>query len=134
MTEVLEQAYSSTLTETEIAQNFTAILMAGFHTMCHALCTIIWLVFTHPDTHAILVAELQGTFNAKEDITLDIVKTLPWLNAVITEALRISPPIPIGPPRVSPGAYVHGVYIPAGVGLPFFKLWTLLPEFISQPR
>lgn len=52
-------------------------------------------------------------------------RPLPWytlavcsyLNAVMTEALRFYPPVPVGGPRVSPGAYVDGVYIPAEVSL-----------------
>jgi cytochrome P450 len=118
----LQTAYSRSLSESEVVHNFTAILMAGFDTVSRTLCVVIWLVFIHEHTHAALAAELQGAFEAQEDITLDIARKLPWLNAVITEALRVFPPIPVGPPRVSPGAYVDNIYIPAGVSLDFISI------------
>ena len=31
--------------------------------------------------------------------------------------MRLYPPVPFGPPRLSPGAYVNGVYVPKGVSL-----------------
>ncbi|KAI0601521.1 putative cytochrome P450 [Biscogniauxia sp. FL1348] len=41
-----------------------------------------------------------------------------YLQAVLDEALRIMPPVPMGLPRVSPGDTVDGVYVPADI-------WTL---------
>lgn len=115
MVEVMERAETSGLPESEIAENFSAIMLAGFHTTQNALCAVIFFVLTHPEPHAKLVRELQGAFHSAEDISGDVVQQLPYLNAVITEALRLYPPVPLGGPRVSPGAYVDGVYIPAGV-------------------
>ncbi|KAL5340195.1 cytochrome P450 [Aspergillus crustosus] len=115
MVEVLERSDTSTLPEEEIAENFSAIMLAGFHTTSHAICAAIWLVLAHPETHANLVNELRTAFKSPDDVSLDVLQKLPWLNSVITETLRIYPPVPLGGPRVSPGAYVDGVYVPAGV-------------------
>ncbi|KAL4957558.1 cytochrome P450 [Aspergillus filifer] len=115
MVEVMERSESSDLPEEEIAENFSAIMLAGFHTTSHAICAAIWLVLSHPDVHASLKDELRTAFESTDDISLDVISKLPWLNAVITEALRIYPPVPLGGARTSPGAYVDGVYVPAGV-------------------
>ncbi|KAE8363928.1 cytochrome P450 [Aspergillus caelatus] len=134
MVEVMERAEASGLPETEIAENFSAIMLAGFHTTQNALCAVIFFVLTHPEAHAKLVRELQSVFHSAEDISGDAVQQLPYLNAVITEALRLYPPVPLGGPRVSPGAYVEGVYIPAGTEI-CTSLFALHhnPEYFNEP-
>jgi cytochrome P450 len=124
MVEVMERAESSKLPEDEIAENFSAIMLAGFHTTSHAICAAIWLVLSHPETHENLKEELRTAFKSIDDVSLEVLQKLPWLNSVITETLRIYPPVPLGGPRVSPGAYVEGTYIPAGVS----------PQSIYIPR
>jgi len=62
------------------------------------------------------------------------VAPLPYLNAVIEETLRLFPPVPIGPPRISPGEFVDGTYVPNGVGVATH--WWYLhqhPHLISRP-
>lgn len=115
MVEVMERAGDSGLPEAEIAENFSAIMLAGFHTTQNALCAAIYFILTHDDVRQKLVHELQSNVGSAESISGDVVQQLPYLNAVITEALRLYPPVPLGGPRVSPGAYVDGTYIPAGV-------------------
>ncbi|KAL4778685.1 cytochrome P450 [Aspergillus varians] len=134
MVEVMERAESSKLPEDEIAENFSALMLAGFHTTSHAICTAIWLVLSHPDVHDTLKGELRTAFKSADDISLDVLHKLPWLNAVITEALRIYPPVPLGGPRVSPGAYVDGVYVPAGVEI-CTSLYALHrnPDYFDDP-
>jgi cytochrome P450 len=117
MVEVMERAETSGLPEAEIAENFSAIMLAGFHTTQNALCAVIFFVLTHPEVHTKLVRELQSAFTSAEDISGAVAQQLPYLNAVITEALRLYPPVPLGGPRVSPGTYVDGIYIPAGVSV-----------------
>lgn len=116
MVEIMERAPSSNLPEAEIAENFSAIMLAGFHTTQNALCAAIYFVLTHQDAKQKLTAELDSVFSSPAEIDGRTAK-LPYLNAVITEAMRLYPPVPVGGPRVSPGSYVDGVYIPAGVGL-----------------
>jgi cytochrome P450 len=115
MVEVMEKAADMDLALAEIAENFSAIMLAGFHTTQNALCATIYFVLTREEVHRKLVQELQATFPSAEHISGESVQKLPYLNAVINESLRLYPPVPIGPPRTSPGAWVDDVYIPAGV-------------------
>lgn len=117
MVEIMERAPMTDLPEAEIAENFSAIMLAGFHTTQNALCAAIYFVLTHPEAHAKLKTELDSVYSSPKDIDGQVQK-LPYLNAVITEAMRLYPPVPVGGPRVSPGAYVDGTYIPAGVSSP----------------
>ncbi|PLN76820.1 benzoate 4-monooxygenase cytochrome P450 [Aspergillus taichungensis] len=134
MVEVMERAGTSDLPEAEIAENFSAIMLAGFHTTQNALCAVIYFVLTHPESHAKLLRELQSAFHSAEDVSWEVAQQLPYLDAVITEALRLYPPVPMGGPRVSPGAYVDGTYIPAGteVATSLFSLHHN-PEYFNAP-
>ena len=62
-------------------------------------------------------SEIRSHFQCYEDITSSTVGILPFFHAVINETMRLYPPVPFGPPRLSPGAYVNGVYVPKGVSL-----------------
>lgn len=78
--------------------------------------------------------EIRTTFSNYSDITGDAVAPLPYLNAVIEEALRLFPPVSIGPPRVSPGESVDGTYVPSGVGVSTH--WWYLhqhPDHVPRP-
>ena len=59
--------------------------------------------------------EIRSHFPSYSDINSTKAFQLPYLQAVISEGLRIYPPSPQGLPRVSPGAVVDDVWIPAGV-------------------
>ncbi|KAH8694292.1 benzoate 4-monooxygenase cytochrome P450 [Talaromyces proteolyticus] len=136
MVEVLERAeLGSELPESEIAENFSAIMLAGFHTTQNALCATIYFVLTNPSVHSKLVAELQSTFSCAGDISCDLAAGLPYLNAVITESLRVHSPVPIGSPRVSQeGMVVDGVFIPPGVEI-CTTLYALHrnPDYFGEP-
>ncbi|PYH88141.1 cytochrome P450 [Aspergillus ellipticus CBS 707.79] len=134
MVEVMERANTSELDVPEIAENFSAIMLAGFHTTQNALCATIYFVLTHPEARAKLTRELQEAFASPDDVSGHVAENLPYLNAVITESLRLYPPVPMGGPRVSPGAYVDGTYIPAGteISTSLFSLHHN-PEYFNEP-
>lgn len=64
-----------------------------------------------------LQREIRTTFANYNAVTGEAVSRLPYLNGVLEETMRIMPPAPMGPPRVSPGETVDGVYVPRGVGV-----------------
>lgn len=71
-----------------------------------------------------LQREIRTTFASYDDLTGDAVARLPYLHAVLEETMRIMPPAPMGPPRVSPGETVDGVYVPKGVYVSA-DMWTM---------
>lgn len=60
--------------------------------------------------------EIRSRFKDYSEITSSSVGQLPYFHAVLNETMRLYPPVPFGPPRISPGAYVDGHYIPKKVG------------------
>ena len=64
------------------------------------------------------IAEIRKELDGIDDIrSNDALQALPYLNGAITEALRLHPPVPTGPPRQTPaeGLDIGGTHIPGGV-------------------
>ena len=65
-----------------------------------------------------LVKEVMTTFKHESDIHLGTIENLPYMDAVMEEALRIYPPVPMQPSRVAAGGgMVCGKFVPDGVSL-----------------
>lgn len=76
----------------------------------------------------------MSTFQSYGEICDQRLATLPYLNACISESLRIAPPFSAGIlQRVSQGAAVDGVYIPPGVSLLCFfsRSFCLLTDILQ---
>ena len=93
------------------------LVIAGSDTTATTLTAITYYLCKYPDKQAILQREIRNVFTERNQITGDEVARLPYLNAVIEEALRLFPPTPFGLPRISPGATIDGIWIPKGVSL-----------------
>ncbi len=64
-----------------------------------------------------MMSEIRARYNSYEDIDATSALQLPYLQAVIQEALRIHPSGAQGFPRTSPGILIDGHYVPAGVSV-----------------
>lgn len=91
--------------------------IAGSETTATTLSAVMYFLMRHPDSYNQFKSEIRESFQDYEDITSSAVGTLPFFQAVINESMRLYPPVPFGPPRLSPGTYVDGKYIPKGVSL-----------------
>lgn len=92
-------------------------MVAGTETTSSAMSGIIYHLTQDPSVLARLSQEVRSAFSSVNDINLEVVARLPYTQAVISESLRMYPPIPSALPRVSPpgGVNVCGTYIPEGV-------------------
>lgn len=88
--------------------------VAGSETTATTLSGFTYYICNEPRAYQKLVSEIRNQFSTYESIDATAVGGLPYLNAVIKEALRIFPAVAIDLPRVSPGETVDGFYIPAG--------------------
>ncbi|CAJ2504798.1 Uu.00g121920.m01.CDS01 [Anthostomella pinea] len=97
----------------EIRANATAYIVAGSDTAANTLTYLVWMVCKHAEVKAKLVQELQ---QLPASYGYHDVKSLPYLNLVIDETLRLYSAAPAGLPRDVPagGAEFLGYYIPAG--------------------
>ena len=73
-----------------------------------------WLCKT-PETVHKLRQEIHARYKTYEEIDAASAMKLPYIQAVIHEALRIYPPASQGFPRYSPGLEIDGYYVPKGV-------------------
>lgn len=72
-------------------------------------------LISSPDRYRRLHEELHSAFASAADITGPLLNSLPFLNAVVDESLRIAPSVPGLLRRKSPGAVVDGQFVPSGV-------------------
>lgn len=127
------------------------IIIAGSGTVAAALT----FLFYHLVEDAAMIDELREELKDMDDHTLssENLRNLPYLNALISETLRLYPGVPSGSSRLSPpeGMTVAGQFIPGGVTLllPAYSLnrlescfekpcefiperWTSAPELIKK--
>ncbi|EFQ36365.1 cytochrome P450 [Colletotrichum graminicola M1.001] len=97
--------------------NATVIMLAGTETTATALSGVIFFLTKNPEILKTVREEVQSTFGSIEDMTLDKLARAKYLNACITETLRIYPPAPTALLRRTPpqGATICGVQIPGDV-------------------
>ncbi|KAK7750777.1 hypothetical protein SLS62_007329 [Diatrype stigma] len=103
--------------ENQLANQANVFITAGAATSAQTLATALWFLGNPVNAHCLerLQHEVRGSFAKYEDITSESVSQLSYLNAVLEETMRIMPPSPVGPPRISPGETVDGIYVPKGV-------------------
>jgi len=84
-----------------------------------------------------LKQEIRGRFKTSSEIN-SMAATFPYLTAVISEIMRLVPPMPFGTPRVVPegGETVDGTWVPGGVCPTLsYPLPSFLPfRFLSSSR
>ncbi|KAJ5937255.1 hypothetical protein N7454_004910 [Penicillium verhagenii] len=107
------------LSPSEIDANAAVFVLAGSETTSALLSGCMYYLLCHREKYIRLVREIRDAFVDQADITLARIAGLPYLNAVLTETLRIYPPIPAMLPRLVPegGALIGNAYVPAGVSV-----------------
>lgn len=101
----------------EIQVTFMVLTTAGSETTATVLSGTLNYLIAHPEKMAILVQEVRDTFATEDEMTLDALSKVRYLNAVISEGLRLCPPVPVMLSRLVPagGDSVCGTWLPAGV-------------------
>ncbi|KAK3394591.1 cytochrome P450 [Podospora didyma] len=102
----------------EVESTMVILLLAGSETTATALCGTFNYLTHNPAELRKLEQEIRGVFKREEDMTLRALQNLPFLNAVVSEGLRMCTPVPTGLFRIVPkgsgGATVCGVFLPEG--------------------
>ncbi|KAK2616356.1 3-hydroxy-3-methylglutaryl-coenzyme A (HMG-CoA) reductase isozyme [Conoideocrella luteorostrata] len=115
------------MTEREILANSFLFFLAGSDTTATALSGLFFYLGQNRQVYDTLLEELREKFPTESDINAHSCASLPFLSACIEETLRLYPPSPEMPPRISPGDVIEGHDIPSGVGSR-----SLVPLFISR--
>lgn len=124
----------------EIVENSYILVVAGSETTGTLLAGTLYHLLMNIDKYEKLVTEVRSSFKKEGDIISSSVLDLPYMTAVIEEAMRIcegnqcgtkrrhrvvidtletDPPIPVALPRLTPskGEFVEGYWIPGGVSV-----------------
>jgi cytochrome P450 len=101
----------------ELITNGSTLIIAGSETTATLLSGVTYLLLRNPVVLAKLQNEIRSTFTKEEEITLDTCNKLEYCLAVLTEALRMYPPVPVGLPRIvdAQGDMIAGNWVPGGV-------------------
>lgn len=97
--------------------NSFSITIAGSEGTATALAGATFLLLRHPREYQRAVNEIRRAFKSEADITSSRVLTsVPFIEAVLEEAMRLYPPVSITMPRRAPegGATIDGRYVTAG--------------------
>ncbi|HZF55703.1 MAG TPA: cytochrome P450 [Polyangiaceae bacterium] len=104
----------SAMSEIEIVEQLRGLLFAGHETTAVTLaCAFHWL-HREPEVLGKLLCELEGL---GEDAEADALASLPYLEAVCQEALRMNPPVVDTGRSVREPFKLMGYTIPAGEGI-----------------
>jgi cytochrome P450 len=80
------------LSRTELLHEILLFLIAGFETTSSALSWLIYHMSKHPRVQQKIKAELMNDNNEKQPLTVEHLDSLVYLDAVINEMFRFSPP------------------------------------------
>lgn len=110
------RAEGTTMTDFSLGSQASALIVAGSGTTAVSLTYAVWAILGHPEVRRKLEQEVKQLPDDYDDTALE---KLPYLNAVITETLRLYGSAPGALPRTTPakGIEVNGIYIPPGVTL-----------------
>ncbi|KAK3123615.1 hypothetical protein QOZ80_8AG0633600 [Eleusine coracana subsp. coracana] len=111
------------------------IFVAGSDTMA---ITVVWAMaelLRNPGIMAKVRAELKDTLGCKETIEEPDVASLPYLQAVVKEALRLHPVAPILMPHqaVEDGIEIGGYVVPKGSTV-IFNVWAIMRDPAAWER
>lgn len=124
----------------ELHSTASDLVFAGSETTATVLSGVVFQLLLNPDVHAHLTAEVRSAFATGEDINMasTALGSLPYLDAVLQEGLRIYHPAPLFSGRVAPpgGDTIDGVYLPAGtrVSCPIGVAATSDYNFVQAKR
>ncbi|ETS87895.1 hypothetical protein PFICI_01723 [Pestalotiopsis fici W106-1] len=123
------------LDEQYLSNQANVLIVAGSETTATFLGAVTYFLLKSPETLAKLQHEVRTEFSTYDQINGDTATSLPYLEAVIEEGLRLFPPAAIGLPRECPGAHIDGHWVPEGaiVSTNPFSL-TRDPRYWSRPN
>jgi hypothetical protein len=135
-----KEAYRSGTVPSEgsLYEETQALLVAGSDTTGNALMVGSFHLLKDANIYQRFKSEIQSAWAQAGSVgpSMRVLETLPYLNAVIKESLRLSVGVTSGLPRVVPeaGATIAGVNVPGGVRFPKeYDTRRLLTCFTSRP-
>ncbi|KAL1634869.1 hypothetical protein SLS58_010498 [Diplodia intermedia] len=134
---VLRQPEGRRLDREDMYVNASLFMLAGAETTATLLSGLVWFLCRDPMRMEKLCGEVRGAFGGEGEIGMAALRELPYLAACVEEALRLYPPLPIGPPRqVHPdGNVICGQWVPGKTRVAVAQ-WTAYrsPLYFKDPE
>jgi cytochrome P450 len=80
------------MTDRQLRDEVLTLLLAGHETTAIALTWTLWLLWRHPQVEATLCAEVDRALRGRLPTTDDLPR-LAYANQVVTESMRLYPPV-----------------------------------------
>ncbi|OQR86019.1 cytochrome P450 [Achlya hypogyna] len=111
------------VTADTFADNVLSFLFAGFDTTSTGLAYTCYLLSMYLDVQEKAVAEIDAVLGTAA-ITYDALQNLPYMTAVVTEALRLFPPAPITTRTLENDLIISGRTIPKDTMI-YMPIWFI---------
>ncbi|KAH8041662.1 hypothetical protein HPB51_017464 [Rhipicephalus microplus] len=105
------------ITEEELVRIVTDLFLAAADTTSHATQWALYLLAKHPEQQERLLHSVHSVLPEGQPINEESLARLPYVKAVIREALRLYPVAPFLTRILSEDIVLDGYHIPAGVGV-----------------
>ncbi|CAI9115128.1 OLC1v1015964C1 [Oldenlandia corymbosa var. corymbosa] len=124
------------LTWDHIKAILTTIFLAASTSTASAITWAMTCLMKNPSTMEILKAEIRDSFRSKGKIEAEQLESLPYLNAVIKETLRLHPPAPLLVPRQTIETCTLGGYEIQPNAMVFINAWAISrdPKIWESPN
>lgn len=100
------------LDEKQMMDQVLTFLGAGHETTASGMTWTLWLLANHPEVQKKLREEVADLLARRIDPDMEQLNSLPYLEAVIKESLRVLPPVPMTFRKTRVAKTVEGVYLP----------------------
>lgn len=115
MSNLITKVKAGVVGQEEMTAHASTLIIAGGETVATFLAATTFYLLKSPDSYLRAREEVRKRFANYDCINATFAQQLPYLQAVISEGLRIYPPGSQGFPRISPGVMIDGHWIPQGV-------------------
>uniref|UniRef100_A0A7N6AKW1 unspecific monooxygenase n=1 Tax=Anabas testudineus TaxID=64144 RepID=A0A7N6AKW1_ANATE len=132
---VISLSVATGLTDHEIISQATMFVFAGFETSATTLVFVAYNLARNPDVMKRLLKEIDATFPNKAPVQYEALMKMEYLDSVVTECLRLYPPIPRLERLAKETVQINGITIPKDmtVMIPVYALHRD-PELWPEPE
>lgn len=103
------------LSDNDIHGNTMTMIAAGGDTTAHSTSWLIYFMATNPEVQKKMQAEVDAVLGDRSMLeSKDDYTRLPYISAVIKEAMRLKPVGPFGPHEPNIDVEIEGVHVPKG--------------------
>ncbi|KAG6357390.1 hypothetical protein INS49_013267 [Diaporthe citri] len=124
LTNISEKVKSGEVSQEEMTAHASTLVIAGGETVSTFLAAVTYFLLKNPAAYHRMQQEIRDRYKNESEITAMSAQQLPYLQAVISEGLRIYPPGSQGFPRTCPGATIDGHWVPKGTEV-YTSAWTV---------